>query len=108
MSKFVELFKKYGYSIEPFGESYIADNGVFCIPFTEVGSTDFPEISAVSFSSSDKSDIKKQYEGEKYIGRKVFSDWRNDELQFQHLGGICNYNHRLGEVEAWLSIWIQN
>lgn len=102
MSKFIELFKKYGYDIEPFGKSYIADNGVFCIPFTEVG-INFPEISAVSFLSSDKSAIKKQYEKEEYIGCKVFSDWMNNHLQFHHIGGICNHDHSLYEVEMWLS-----
>lgn len=48
VNNFVNLFKKYGYSIEAFGDSYIADNGTFCVPFTEYGDKIYPLISAVS------------------------------------------------------------
>ena len=49
MSLFVELFKEFGYSVEQFGDSYIADNGTFCVPFTEYGDKKYPLVSAVSF-----------------------------------------------------------
>ena len=103
MNKFVELFKKHGYNVEPFGKSFIADNGIFCIPFTEVGTETFPEISAISFLSSDKEEIKKEYDGEEYIGCKVFSDWMNDCLKFHPFGRICNHDHGLYEIETILS-----
>lgn len=102
MSKFKELFEKYGYTVEPVGKSYIAYNDVFCIPFTEVGRSNFPEISAISFLSCDKDAILKYYAEEEYIGSKVFSDWMNRLLPFTPFGSICNHDHSLYEIESWL------
>ena len=103
--KFVELFKKYGYIVEKYGNgdtnSYIADNGVFCIPFTE-HECPFPMISGVSFLSCDKEGIIKKYKDEGYIGCKVFSDLMNNRLPFFQFGGICNNDHDYYEVEEWL------
>lgn len=99
MSFFVELFKEFGYSVEEFGNSsYIADNGIFCVPFTEYGDETYPMISAVSFLSCDKEDIKNQYRGEERIGFKIFSDWMNNKLKFPQFGKIGNHDHSLGEV----------
>lgn len=98
MSLFVELFKEFGYSVEQFGDSYIADNGTFCVPFTEYGDKEYPLVSAVSFLSCDKEDIKKYYNGVKRIGFKIFSDWMNNSLNFHRFGGIGNHDHSLGEV----------
>ena len=98
MSLFVELFKEFVYSVEPFGDSYIADNGTFCVPFTEYGDKEYPSVSAVSFLSCDKEDIKKRYNGVNRIGFKVFSDWMNYSLDFLRFGGIGNHDHSLGEI----------
>lgn len=54
-SYFAELFKKYGHSIEQFGDSYIADNGTFCVPFTEYDTDKYPLAAAVSFSQPGRS-----------------------------------------------------
>lgn len=102
VNNFVNLFKKYGYSVEAFGDSYIADNGTFCVPFTEYGDKIHPLISAVSFLSCDKENIKQHYKGVERIGFKVFSDWMNDQLKFSHFGGLGNHDHSLGEVQSWL------
>lgn len=102
MSLFVELFKEFGYSIEQFGDSYIADNGTFCVPFTEYGDKTYPLVSAVSFLSCDKEDIKKHYNGVSHIGFEVFSDWMNNRLNFQHFGGIGNHDHSVGEIRSVL------
>ncbi len=98
MCSFVELFKEYGYSIEQFGDSYIADNGTFCVPFTEYNTETYPLISAISFLSCDKEEIKKQYNNQNHIGFKIFSDWMNNRLKFLPFGGIGNHDHSLGEV----------
>lgn len=102
MNEFVKLFRKYGYNVEVYGESFIADNGVFCVPFTVKEGNLSNECSAVSFLSSDKESIKEHYKGEKYIGCKVFSDWMNNRLKFTHIGGICNHDHSLFEIESFL------
>ena len=102
MGRFVELFERYGYKVESFGDSYIADNGTFCIPFTNVGTERHPLISGASFLSCDKENIKKQYEGENRIGCRVFSDWMNGTLKFTQIGGVCNHDHSIYEVESWL------
>lgn len=89
MDRFVELFERYGYKVEPFGDSYIADNGKFCIPFTIVGTEENPLITgAVVFSSCDKENIKKQYEGENQIGYRVLYDLMDGTLKFTQIGGV--------------------
>ncbi len=104
MSEFKELFEEYGYTVEPFGiNSYIANNGIHCVPFTEVGTENFPEISAISFLSIDIDNIKSRYKNEEYIGCRVFSDFMNDLLRFNPHGGLCNHDHSLFEVEKWLN-----
>ena len=100
---FKKLFEQYGYSVEEFGRSFIAEDGIFCIPFTEFGET-FPMISAVSFLSCDKEKIKEDYADCKdRIGHELFSDFMNDILAYTHIGGICNHDLSLGEVENWLA-----
>ena len=109
MTDFVKLFENYGFTVEYFGpDSYIADNGVFCVPFTvHVTKTNYgqySDIAAVSFLSDDKEAIKEYYEGrdKQYIGYEVFSDYMNDRLKFTHIGRICNHDHMDFEVENWL------
>jgi hypothetical protein len=104
MSEFVKLFEKYGYKVEPFGKSYIADNGIFCVPFTEREGFGYPEVSAISFLSCDKEDIKKTYKNSEYIGYDIFSDWSNNRLKYHRFGGICNHDHSLYEVEKFLNV----
>jgi hypothetical protein len=108
MSKFAELFNKYGYSVEEFGKSYIAKNQVFCIPFTEFGTINYPKISAISFLLTDLADIKKQYSKDDYIGCQIFEDWMNRRLKFTPCGGIRNHDHSLFEVESWLKCCTNN
>ena len=109
MNSFVELFERYGFVVEEFGpDSYIADNGVFCVPFTvHTVKTKYginQDISAVSFLSEDKEAIKEYYRTreKQYIGCEVFSDWMSDKLKFIHVGRICNHDHALFEVQDWL------
>lgn len=109
MNGFVRLFEEYGFNVEPFGHnSYIADNGTFCVPFTvdttKTAYGEFSTIAAVSFLSCDKEDIKTYYtkRNTRCIGHDVFSDWMNDRLKFMHIGKICNHDHSAGEVENWL------
>ena len=109
MNVFVELFEKHGFTVESFGtNSYIADNGVFCVPFTVHTVTTrygtHQDISAVSFFSADKDAIKEYYKsrGTQYIGYEVFSDWMNNQLKFAHVGDLCNHDHIEYEVQNWL------
>ena len=90
---FKELFKKYGYDVEPFEDSFIADNGVFCVVYTEKDRFGFPEIAAVSFVSSDKEILKQHYAGKEKIGHQVFEDY------IMNMGIICNHDHYITEVE---------
>lgn len=108
MSMFVELFKEFGYSVEQFEDSYIADNGTFCVTFTEYGDKEYPLVSAVSFLSRDKEDIKKHYNGVNRIGFKIFSDWMNNSLDFSQFGGIGNHDHSLGEIRNVLERYKQS
>lgn len=107
MSKFKKLFESYGYSVEAYGNSgnsYIADNGVFCIPFTEYNTINgIAEMSGVSFLSDDKDAIKEHYKNKECeIGFEVFPDWMIGAIEFVHIGGICNHDHSIFEVDSWL------
>lgn len=109
MSKFVELFQKYGYKIEVIkmdgltdSNSFIADNGIFCIPFTEIKCGQFCQISAMSFSSYDHKKIKEKYKGVD-IGCAIFADWMNRHLIFLPIGGLANHDYDLQEIESWLN-----
>lgn len=100
---FKELFERYGYTVEEFGKGFIADNGVFCIPFSQFSCRSYEFMSGVSFLSEDKETIKKSYSSqEKQIGFAVFSDWMNDCLECQPFGRLGNHDLSLGEVECWL------
>lgn len=109
MANFVKLFEEYGFTVELFGpNSYIADNGTFCVPFTvhtyNTKYGEYSDIAAVSFLSDDKEAIKDYYRrnDKQYIGYEVFSDYMNDRLKFVHVGRICNHDHVAFEVEDWL------
>lgn len=115
MSVFKDLFERYGFKVESFGpESYIADNGTFCVPFTEhtvhTKYGVYSDISAVSFLSEDKNAIIEHYRSKdvKYIGCEVFSDYMNDKIKFIHVGRICNHDHTVFEVEDWLEKLYKN
>lgn len=105
MSIFKKLFESYGYSVEAYGNSgnsYIADNGIFCIPFTEYNNTidGTTEMSGVSFLSDDKDAIKKHYKNRE--DDDVFADWMIGAIEFVHIGGICNHDYSISEVDSWL------
>lgn len=106
MSKFTELFEEYGFTVEPFGvDSYIADNGKYCIPFSEFQADYSTAISAVSFSSNDKEDIKKHYslkDSYHRIGSDVYRDCSNNRCKFTHIGYIYNHDHQLYEIRMAL------
>lgn len=99
---FIEVFQKYGYVVESFGKSFIADNGIFCIPFTVIP-RNYPVISTISFSSQDKENIEKYYADCDYIGCKIFNDWMNNDLHFTPIGRLCNHDHGIHEVEMALN-----
>ena len=84
--RFAELFESKGWYVEPFGrfrQSYIADNGTYCIPFTKSSQgTYYPEISAVTFRSRDREAIKRHYAGDREIGKTVYSEYVNGCLKF--------------------------
>ena len=96
---FKELFEKYGYKVEKFEDSFIADNGVFCVLYTEKDFFGIPEIAAVSFLSYDKDILKKHYKGKEKIGHCVFEDWMMNRLPCMHTGSICNHDHSITELE---------
>lgn len=103
MSKFVELFTCYGYAVQQVGEkSYIADNGFYCIPFTELNRGCFSEITAMSFLSYDKEEIKQRYDAEKHIGYSIWSDYMQGVLRIMPYGTLCRRDLTLYEVERWL------
>ena len=109
MENFVKLFESNGFTVELFGDnSYIADNGPFCIPFTVHTMTTkyghISDVTAVSFLSEDKETIKNHYKSrnKQYIGCEVFSDWMNNILKFTIIGGLCNHNYSFFEIQNWL------
>lgn len=102
---FKELFERYGFTIETFGASYIADNGVFCVPFTEFKAYGTYFMAGVSFLSIDKEILKTKYNcvADK-VGFEVYNDMvrNNKTKEITHVGSICNHDHSLFEVENWL------
>lgn len=98
----IETFRILGYTVEPFNQSFIADNGTFCIPFT-IASNRLPIVSAVSFSSADKEALKQKYSDCDFIGCELFSSWMNDTLEFKHVGRICNHDYDVYELKMLLS-----
>ena len=105
MTKFVELFEKYGYSVEPCGHnSYIAYNNIYCVTFTEIQSP-FTAICAVSLYAKDKDAIKEWYlKNDSFgIGANVYDDVMNNRCKFDvYRYGLCNHDHSLTEVESFL------
>lgn len=103
MGNFKELFESYGYKVESFGKSYIADNGMFCVPYTEFPYGCSVAMAGVSFLSEDKEVIKKKYkDSADNIGFEIFNDYMSNRCDFVHIGGIGNHDHTLYEVESWL------
>ena len=102
MEKFKELFEKYDFVVEEFGEnSFIATNGKISIPYTENNRFGYPEMSGVSLLATPK-EIKEFFKDEKFIGYRAFSLYMNDRLPFNRTHGICNHDLSLWEVEWWL------
>lgn len=105
MNNFKDLFEAYGYTVEPFGKSYIADNGMFCVPYTEFPYGGSVAMAGVSFLSEDKEAIKKKYKNSAdNIGFKIFNDYMSNRCNFVHIGKICNHDHTMFEVASWLRI----
>ena len=66
---FKELFEKYGFEVEQWSEdSYIADNGVYCIPYTEHDRYGSPEIWAITVDSCNRAQLKEMFKTETQIG----------------------------------------
>jgi len=113
-NNFQKLFIIYGYKVEQLTErSYIADNGLYCVAFTETPRPNGIDslMCGVSFLSEDKELIKKSYPvTDKHgfpseIGYEVWSDYMNDMLSRKGLfwfGGIANHDYSAFEVEDWL------
>ena len=99
MNDFVKLFERNGYTVENFNseDSFIADNGMLCIPFTVRHDG---LASAISFLSCDKEDIKKAYKNSEHIGYDIFSDWMNNRLKFCRYGRVGNHDHSTYEIEC--------
>lgn len=72
-NKFVELFQEFGYTVEQVGEdSFIADNGVFCVPYTEYDRYGSPEMYAITIDSCHKEELKERFKDEEQIGRAAW------------------------------------
>ena len=99
---FKELFEYYDFTVETFGEnSFIATNGIVSVPYTECNRFGMCEMAGISLLAT-PAELKKTYENEKYIGHRVWSDYMNSRLKFKQIGGICNHDHAIYEVEMWL------
>lgn len=100
-TKFKNLFEKYGYAVEQVSEdSFIADNGTFCIPYTEYHRNGIPKISAVTFDSCHKAELKARFKDEKQIGYAVWCEYVNSRLKFPTYGFVAtNHDCMLFEVE---------
>lgn len=101
MRIFEELFEMHGFSVECIVEnSYIADNRLICIPYTEVGTETNPLLAGVSFSSASKSVIKNHYGSDPFIGYQVFIDFLNGTLPkgIYSTGCIHNLDHSFSEI----------
>ena len=103
MLNFKSLFEKYDFSIEQVSPySFIADNGIFCVPYTEFPYGDTVRMAGVSFLSCNKEDIKSKYKKHmENLGFTLFADV-GLSCPFYHVGGICNHDNSLYEVEEWL------
>lgn len=105
---FVKIFEEYGFTVEKFGDmSYIADNGIICVPFTihphQNQYSCFSDIAAVSFLSEDKDAIKAYYKSKdiQNIGDGVWSDYANRLLGrrgFMQFGGIGKRDYAPFEI----------
>ena len=102
--KFAELFQEFGYTVEQVGEeSFLADNGVFCVPYTEYHRNGIPKISAVTFDSCHKEELKALFTNEKQIGYAVWREYINARLEFPTYGFIAtNHDCMFCEVRSAL------
>lgn len=99
-NKFKELFEKYGYTVEQMEENtYIADNGIYCIPYTEYDRGGEPECRAVTISSCYKEQMRKVFKGEKKNGRV---EWWCHIPKNSYIDYICNHDCMYWEVENLL------
>ena len=100
MSNFIELFEIYGFKVQKINDIlYIADNGIYCIPFIEFKNK---TISAVSFSTEDAEDIIEYYKEKDHRHTNIYNDYMRSEIPWLQYGNICNHDHTLCEIETWL------
>lgn len=113
MNRFVDLFKRYGWTVEQLGSnSFIAYNTTFFVPFSCVpcGRIQNEYVSAVSYLLCDKDpfiEVWKNYNRHISlhgvdIGTYAFSDYFNRNSKFIQFGALANHDHSAYEVEQWL------
>lgn len=95
--KFEVLFKAYGYTVEQMSEdSFIADNGVFCIPYTEYDRYGSPEMLAITIDSCHKEELKEMFKDEEQIGCAAYCDRPPFKVYWDY---ICNHDCMFYEVK---------
>lgn len=101
-NKFVALFQEFGYTVEQVGEdSFIADNGVFCIPYTEYDNSGKPEMYAITIDSCHKEELKERFKDEKYIGRAA---WCRGVPFKIYTNNICKQMQKKNESITFYSV----
>ncbi len=99
-NKFVALFQEYGYTVEQMEkDTFIADNGVLCIPYTEYDNDGSPECHAVTIDSCYREEIKEVFKAEKKNGRV---EWWCHIPQNSRIDFIANHDCMFWEVENLL------
>lgn len=98
---FRKLFESYGYQVSEFEDSFVADNGVFCIFYTETEAFGKAAAAAVSFLSRDLPLLKKVYDGKDQIGIRLYNDYIENKLPCMHSGKICSQLCSITEME-WM------
>lgn len=99
-NKFVALFQEFGYTVEQVGEdSFIADNGIFCIPYIEHDLNGRPEIYAITIDSCHKEELKEIFKGEEHIGKAAW--WRGVPFKI-YTNYIYGNDYMLYEVKGSL------
>ena len=101
-NKFVALFQKFGYTVEQIGsDSFIADNGVFCVPYTEYDRDGSPEMWAITIDSCHKEELKEFFKDEEQIGCAAWCRRGPFKVYDNY---ICNHDVMYWEADNLLKV----
>lgn len=99
---FIELFEKYGFEVTPKEHnSFIADNGLYCVFATAYSFYGRSELMAVSFYSCCREEVNKLCRNSPIgIGAEVYNRISNNRLGVSHAGPLLNHDYSDYEIEG--------